>query len=67
MNDPHETILEQHFFELLDRGNPPDATTPLFTGIHNGESLSHLIARQFQLSQCDAEAASEVARREVAL
>jgi hypothetical protein len=53
MNDPHETILEQHFFELLDRGNPPDAT-PLFTGIHNGESLSHLIARQFQLSQCDA-------------
>ena len=53
MNDPHETILEQHFFELLDRGNPPDAT-PLF-------------ARQFQLSQCDAEAAIEVARREVAL
>lgn len=66
MNDPHETILEQHFFELLDRGNPPDAT-PLFTGIHNGESLSQFIARQFQLSQCDAEVAIEVARREVAL
>jgi hypothetical protein len=66
MNDPHETILEQHFFELLDRGDPPEAT-PLFIGIHNGESLSHLIARQFQLSQCDAEAAIEVARREVAL
>ena len=66
MNDPHETILEQHFFELLDRGNPPGAT-PLFTGIHNGESLFHLIARQFQLSQCEAEAAIEIARREVAL
>jgi hypothetical protein len=66
MNDPHETILEQHFFELLDRGHSPEAT-PLFTGIHNGESLSRLIARQFQLSQCHAEAAIEVARREVAL
>ena len=39
----------------------------LFTGICNGESLSHLITRQFQLSQCEAEAAIEVARREVAL
>jgi hypothetical protein len=66
MNDHHETILEQHFFEFVDRGNPPDATS-LFTGIHNGESLSQFIARQFQLSQCDAEAAIEVARREVAL
>ena len=66
MNDPHETILEQHFFELIDRGNPPEAT-PLSTGINNGESLSHLIARQFQLSPSDAEAAIEVARREVAL
>ena len=66
MNDPHKTILERHFFELLDRGNPPGAT-PLFTGIYNGESLSHLIARQFQLSQCEAEAAIEIVRREVAL
>jgi hypothetical protein len=66
MNDPHETLLEQHFFELLDRGYSPEAT-PLFTGIHDGESLSHLIARQFQLSQREAEAAIEIARREVAL
>ena len=66
MNDPHETILEQYFFELLDRGHPPEAT-PLFTGIYNGESLSHPIARQFQLSQCQAEAAIEVGRREVVL
>jgi hypothetical protein len=66
MNDPYQTILEQHFFEFLDRGHPPEAT-PLFTGIHNGESLSQFIARQFQLSQCDAEVAIEVARREVAL
>ena len=66
MNDPHETIVEQYFFTFVDRGVAPEAT-PLFTGIHNGESPSHLIARQFQLSQCEAEAAIEVARREVAL
>jgi hypothetical protein len=66
MNDPHETILEHHFFEFLDRGHAPEAT-PLFTVIHDGESLSHLIARQFRLSPSEAEAAIEVARREVAL
>jgi hypothetical protein len=66
MNDPHETILEQHFFEFLDRGHPPEAT-PLFSGIDDGESLARVIARQFQLSLCEAEAAIEVAREEVAL
>jgi len=66
MNEPPETILERHFFEFIARGHPPEAT-PVFTGICNGESLSHLIARQFQLSQCEVEAAIEVARREVAL
>jgi hypothetical protein len=66
MNDPHGTLLEQHFFEFVDLGGAPEAT-PLFTGIHDGESLSHLIARQFQLSRCEAEAAIEIARREVAL
>ena len=66
MNDPHETILEQHFFEFVDLGGAPEAT-PLFNGIYDGESLARVIARQFQLSQCDAEAAIEVARREVAL
>jgi hypothetical protein len=66
MNDPHETLLEQHFFEFLDLGHSPEAT-PLFTGIHDGESLSHLIAWQFQVSQREPEAAIEIARREVAL
>ena len=66
MNDPHGTLLERHFFEFIDRGHSPEAT-PLLTGIYNGESLSHVIARQFQLSLCEAEAAIEVARREVAL
>jgi hypothetical protein len=66
MNDPHETILEQHFFEFIDLGGAPEAT-PLFTGIYKGESFCHFIARQFQLSQCEAEAAIEVARREVGL
>jgi hypothetical protein len=66
MNDAHESILERHFFEFIDRGHPPQAT-PLFTDIHDGESLSHLIARQFRLPPSEAEAAIEVARREVAL
>ena len=66
MNDPHGTLLEQHFFKFVDRGHAPEAT-PLFSGIDDGESLARVIARQFQLSQCEAEAAIEVARREVAL
>ena len=44
MNDPHETILEQHFFEFVDLGGAPEAT-PLFTGIYDGESLARVIAR----------------------
>ena len=66
MNDPHGTLLERHFFEFVDLGGAPEAT-PLLTGIYDGESLARVIARQFQLSQCEAEAAIEVARREVAL
>ena len=66
MNDPHETFSSSIFSNSLTRGHPPEAT-PLFTGIDNGESLSRLIARQFQHSLREAEAAIEVARREVAL
>ena len=66
MNDPHGTLLEQHFFKFVDLGGAPEAT-PLFSGIDDDESLARVIARQFQLSQHEAEAAIEVARREVAL
>ena len=44
----------------------PEAT-PVFTGIYDGESLSCVIALQFQRSPQKAEAAIEAARREVAL
>ena len=66
MSDPHEAILEQYFFSFADRGVVAEAT-PLFTGVHHGESLSQIIATQFQLSPQMAEAVSEAARREVAL
>jgi hypothetical protein len=66
VSDPHEAILEQYFFSFADRGVVLEAT-PLFTGVHYGESLSQVIATQFQLSPQEAEAAIEVARREVAL
>jgi hypothetical protein len=66
MSDPHEAILEQYFFAFADRGVLPEAT-PLFTGVYHGESLSQVIATQFQLSPQKAEAAIEVARREVVL
>jgi hypothetical protein len=66
VSDPHEAILEQYFFAFADRGVLPEAT-PLFTGVHHGESLSQVIATQFQLSPQEAEAAIEAACREVAL
>ena len=66
MSDPHETILEQYFFTLIDRGVAPEAT-PIFTGIHEGESLCCIVALQFRLSPQEAEAAIETARREVTL
>ena len=65
MSDPHQTILE-HFFTFIDRGVPPEET-PIFTGIHDGESLCGIVASQFRLSPQEAEAAIETARREVAL
>jgi hypothetical protein len=65
MSDPHQTILE-HFFTFIDRGVAPEAT-PIFTGIHEGEWLCHILALEFRLSPQEAEAAIETARREVAL
>ena len=65
MNDIHATILETFFFDYIDRNI--GAETPLFIRTHEGEPLSDVIARRFQLTQDEAEAAIEAARREVAL
>lgn len=64
MNDPHESLLERYFWNEVERGIAP-AATPLFTGIHNGEALTHAIRREFDMP--DADAAIELARREVEL
>jgi hypothetical protein len=66
MSDPHEAILELYFFTFVDRGVAPEAT-PIFTGVHDGESLSCVVALQYKFSAQKAEAAIEAARREVAL
>jgi hypothetical protein len=66
MNDIHATILETFFFGYIDRNIGVDET-PLFTRTHVGEPPSDVIARRFQLTQDEAEAAIEAARREVAL
>ena len=66
MNDPHDSILERYFWDFVDRGDAP-ADTPLFTGIHDGEPLRAVIAREFGLSPHEAESAIDIARKEVAL
>jgi hypothetical protein len=66
MNDIHATILETFFFDYIDQNIGADKT-PLFTRTHEGEPLSDVIARRFQLTQDEAEAAIEAAWREVAL
>ena len=66
MNDLHTTILETFFFSYIDRNIDADET-PLFKRTHEGEPLSDVIARRFQLTQHEAEAAIEAARQEVAL
>jgi hypothetical protein len=58
--------LDAYFWHFVDCGDAP-RTTPLFTGIHQGEELSVVIARQFDLARHEAESAIEIARREVAL
>ena len=62
MNDIHATILETFFFGYIDRNIGADET-PLFTRTHEGEPLSDVIARRFQLTQGEAEAAIEAAGR----
>jgi hypothetical protein len=66
MNEIHTTILETFFFGYIDRNIGADET-PLFTRTHEREPLSDVIARRFQLTEDQAEAAMESARREVAL
>jgi hypothetical protein len=66
MNEPHDTILERYFWDFVDRGDAR-ADTPLFTGIHGGEPLAAVIARELGLAQRDAESAIHIARKEVAL
>jgi hypothetical protein len=65
-NSPHTRILDAYFWLFVDRGDSPRAT-PLFTGIYEGESLSLVIAREFELSPREAESAIEIAREEVSL
>jgi hypothetical protein len=65
-NSPHTRIMDAYFWLFVDRGDSPRAT-PLFTGIYEGESLSLVIAREFDLSPREAESAIEIAREEVAL
>jgi hypothetical protein len=66
MNDAHETVLQKYFWNFVDRGDAT-ADTPLFTGIQGDEPLAVIIAREFDLPAHEAEAAIEIARKEVAL
>ena len=65
-NDPHDSVLDDYFWDFVDRGDAP-ADTPLFTGIQGGEPLAVIIAREFGLPPHEAESAIEIARKEVAL
>ena len=65
-NDIHTTLLETYFFGYIDRGIDAQET-PLFTRTYEGEALSTVVARAFQLSAQEAQAAIEAAWQEVAL
>jgi hypothetical protein len=65
-NDPHSQILDSYFWHFVDRGHDP-ADTSLFTGIQGDQPLAVIIAREFDLPPHEAEAAIEIARKEVAL
>jgi hypothetical protein len=65
-NDPHTQVLDAYFWHFVDQGYP-SATTPLFTGIYEGDSLARVMAQQFDLHLQEAEFAIELARKEVAL
>jgi hypothetical protein len=64
--DAHTQILDTYFWRFVDCGHAL-ADTPLFTGIHGGEPLAAIIAREFALAPHEAESAIEIARKEVAL
>ena len=66
MNDPHDTILEEHFWTHVDRGQAPEST-PLFTKIHEGQPLADRIQQVFRLSAHEAQAAIKLAQKEVEL
>ena len=66
MNDPHDSVLARYFWNFVDRGDAP-ADTPLFAGVHKGERLPAIIAREFRLMQREAASAIDIARKEVAL
>jgi len=65
-NDIHTTLLETYFFGYIDRGIDVEET-PLFTQTYEEEPLSTVIARAFQLSPQEVQAAIEAAWQEVAL
>ncbi len=65
-NDPHDEVLDAYFWHFVDCGDAP-ADAPLFTGIYEGDSLARVIAREFGLPLYEAEAAIEIARKEVTL
>ena len=62
----YSLILEDYFFNLVDRGVPA-GETPLFTGNLEGEDLTSAVGRRFGL--CEQEALLHLvhAREEVAL
>ena len=66
MSDPHDSILERYFWGFVDRG-VASTDTPLFAGIHKGEPLAAIIAREFCVMPREAKAAIDIARKEVAL
>jgi len=65
-NDIYTTLLETYFFGYIDRGINAQET-PLFTRTYEGKPLSTVIARAFQLSAQEAQAAIEAAWQEVVL
>ena len=65
-NDPHFRVLDAYFWHFVDRGDAPQST-PLFTGTFEGESLSLVVANEFELPLHEAEYAIEIAKKEVAL
>ena len=62
----HSEILDTCFWLLVDRGEAAE-NTPLFIGMYEAESLSLVIAKEFDLPLNQAESAIETARREVGL